>query len=232
MRWLKKSIPFADDFLLKGQSWTDCLRTKKYPSHWRMQDGSAPSDDTFKLPFATTLHVLNSFILKLSRTQKAQKVYRGKIKCFSTLRMLTIPFRVGTRGGMLPEEFWQANEHGVRGGIELGFMSTTLDRAVALGFASNEQGTPSTVFEIQMGMIDRGAAVQWCSQFPEEAEILFAPLVGLEVVGNPGVEGTTIVVELRLNCNLHDLTIEQILAKMQKVRRLILCAVNAQCESV
>ena len=135
---------------------------------------------------------------------------------------------------MLPEEFWQANEHGVRGGIELGFMSTTLDRAVALGFASNDQieGTPSTVFEIQMGMIDRGAAVQWCSQFPEEAEILFAPLVGLEVVGNPGVEGTTIVVELRLNCNLHDLTIEQILAKMQKVRRFILCAVNAQCESV
>jgi hypothetical protein len=67
-----------------------------------------------------------------------------------------------------------------------------------------------------MGMVDRGAAVQWLSQFPGEAEILFAPLVGLEVVGNPGVEGTTIVVELRLNCNLHDLTIEQVTAKMRK----------------
>ena len=68
-----------------------------------------------------------------------------------------------------------------------------------------------------MGMVDRGAPVQWCSQFPEEAEILFAPLTGCEVVGMPKVEKSVIVVELRLNCNLHDLTIEQILAKMQKV---------------
>jgi hypothetical protein len=69
---------------------------------------------------------------------------------------------------------------------------------------------------MQMGMVDRGAPVQWCSQFPEEAEILFAPLTGCEVVGMPKVEKSVIVVELRLNCNLHDLTIEQILAKMQK----------------
>jgi hypothetical protein len=37
------------------------------------------------------------------------------------------------------------------------------------------------------------------------------------VVGIPKVEKSVIVVELRLNCNLHDLTIEEILAKMQKV---------------
>ena len=36
----------------------------------------------------------------------------------------------------------------------------------------------SVVFEVQMGMIDKGAPVQWCSQYPEEAEILFAPLTG------------------------------------------------------
>ena len=93
----------------------------------------------------------------------------------------------------------------------------------------------------QMGMIDRGAAVQCFSQFPGEAEvrecgcglwwflcpaavfvlvlivphspclqILFAPLTGLEVVGQPRVEGKSIVVEIRLNTNLHDLTIEQV----------------------
>ena len=72
------------------------------------------------------------------------------------------------------------------------------------------------IFEIQMGMVDRGASIQWCSQFPKEVEILFAPLTGLEVVGTPRVEKKTLVVELRLNTNLHDLTIEQVTAKMKK----------------
>ena len=59
-------------------------------------------------------------------------------------------------------------------------------------------------------MIDRGASIQFLSQFPAEEEILFAPLTGLEVIGTPQVSGRTLVVELRLNCNLHDLTIEQV----------------------
>ena len=59
-------------------------------------------------------------------------------------------------------------------------------------------------------VVDRGAAIQWCSQFPGEEEILFAPLTGLEVMGTPKVDGRTMVVELRLNTNLHDLTIEQV----------------------
>ena len=65
-------------------------------------------------------------------------------------------------------------------------------------------------------MIDRGASIQWCSQFPAEVEILFAPLTGLEVMGTPRVDHKTLVVELRLNTNLHDLTIEQVTAKMKK----------------
>ena len=52
--------------------------------------------------------------------------------------------------------------------------------------------------------------LQWCSQFPGEEEILFAPLTGLEVMGIPRVDERTVVVELRLNTNLHDLTIEQV----------------------
>ena len=53
------------------------------------------------------------------------------------------------------------------------------------------------------------------SQFPAEKEILFAPLTGLEVASVPRVEGDVIVVELRLSCNLHDLTIEEVIGKMQ-----------------
>jgi hypothetical protein len=169
LRWLRKPLPYDDQFLRKGQSWEECTRTQNCPDHWKMPGSK---DKLLKLPFTTTIHVLNSCILKLSRTQRAQKVYRG------------------TKGGRLPEEFWRLNEHGVRGGIDLGFMSTTLDRDVALNFARGSKQL-STVFEIQMGMVDRGADVQWLSQFPGEAEILFAPLVGLEVVGHPAVQGAS-----------------------------------------
>ena len=114
-------------------------------------------------------------IIKLSRTQRATKVYRG------------------TKGGVLPDKFWVPNAHGVRGGIELGFMSTTTDREVAMHYAKSEKKS-SVVFEMQMGMVDRGAPLKWCSQFPKEEEILFAPLTGL-----------------------HDLTLEHIISKMQRL---------------
>jgi hypothetical protein len=136
------------------------------PSSPSGHNGHAKGKAAF--PFRTTLHVLNSAIIKLSRTQPAVRVYRG------------------TKGGVLPDQFWSPNAHNVRGGIELAFMSTTTDRSVALEYARADD-KPSIVFEMQMGMVDRGAPLQWLSQFPTEAEILFAPLTGLEVVGIPKV---------------------------------------------
>jgi Leucine-rich repeat (LRR) protein len=159
---------------------------------WKQQHPKAES------PFTTTLHVLNSAILKLAKVQPAERVFRG------------------SQGGVLPPKFWAPNEYNIRGGIELGFMSTTRDRSVAVKYSTEKDNTPSMLFEIQMGMVDRGSSIQWCSQFPKEEEILFAPLTGLEVLGSPRVEGRSLVVELRLNCNLHDLTIEQVTAKMKK----------------
>ena len=110
------------------------------------------------IPFATTIHVLNSAIIKLSRAQRAERVFRG------------------TKGGRLPDKFWTPNRDNIRGGIEMAFMSTTMNRSVAMNFAGGESETsgqhqPSVVFEMQMGMIDRGAAVQCFSQFPGEAEV-------------------------------------------------------------
>ena len=75
----------------------------------------------------------------------------------------------------LPEAFWNANEHGVKGGIDGAFMSTTMDKEVALQYAAS--GGRGIVFEIQQGMIDRGADISWLSQYPHEQEILFGPLV-------------------------------------------------------
>ena len=53
-----------------------------------------------------------------------------------------------------------------------GFMSTTTDRTVAISYASTGSGGPVTpvVFQMQMGMIDRGAELSWLSQYPHENE--------------------------------------------------------------
>jgi hypothetical protein len=121
-----------------------------------------------------------------------------------------------------PPQFWSPNTLNVRGGIELGFMSTTKDRKTAVRYVNKNKAQEDAyqgqlVFEMQMGMVNKGAPLQWCwcSQFPCEEEVLFAPLTGLEVCGQPRVDKAVIIVELRLNCNLHDRTIEEVLSKLQ-----------------
>ena len=99
--------------------------------------------------------------MKLSKLTRVGKVYRG----------------IG--GGHLPSQFFREDDYGVRGGVEYGFMSTTLDRAVAVKYASGSKAT--TIIEMTMGFVDRGADLAWLSQYPHEQEILFAPLCGLEV---------------------------------------------------
>ena len=156
--------------------------------------------------FVTTLHAINSGIIKLSKQTPATTVYRG------------------VAGGVLPDQFWTANEHGVMGGIELALMSTTTDRNVAVGYMQQTDKEAKMLFEIRMGMIDRGADVSLLSQFPTEKEILFAPLTGLEVASVPRVQGGIIVVELRLSCNLQDLTIEQVPANAFVPHAVPLCS--------
>ena len=146
--------------------------------------------------YATTLHVINSAIVKLSKLSYAHKVYRG------------------IRDKGLPDAFWKANESGVKGGIETAFMSTTLDRNVAMQYAGD--GKIGVIFEIQQGMIDRGADLMWISQYPHEREITFTPLTGLEVQSTR-VEGRVLVVETKLSVNLSSLTIEQVLGKRKTV---------------
>ena len=51
--------------------------------------------------YTTTLHIINSAIVKLGKLMPAQKVYRG------------------IAGGLLPDNFWHQNEFNVRGGVEV-----------------------------------------------------------------------------------------------------------------
>ena len=69
-------------------------------------------------------------------------------------------------------------------------MSTTTDKATALFYAKGgadkaKRAGPALLFETQMGMVDRGAELGWLSQYPHEAEVLFAPP---EDSGGSGVE--------------------------------------------
>jgi hypothetical protein len=147
--------------------------------------------------YTTTLHAINSAIVKLSKLTKASTVYRG------------------VHDVVLPDQFWTPNMYGVRGGIDRGFLSTTLVRKEAMQYAADGK-TAHLLFEIQQGMIDRGADISFLSQYPFEKEILFNPLTGLEVRGSR-VKGKVLIVQLKLSVNLTSLTIEQVIGKRKKV---------------
>eukprot|EP01044_Picomonas_judraskeda_P000422 COSAG03_NODE_18_length_21685_cov_15.938988_28_plen_674_part_00 len=153
--------------------------------------------------FTTTLHVLNSGVLKLAKLQPAIQVYRG------------------ISGMRLPKSFTEKNELNVRGGVEYGFMSTTTDEAVAMSFAKGgDAGTASTLVVASMGMIDRGATLDWLSQYPHEREILLPPLTAMEVVEiEDFVDSGSFrmrKLHVRLNTNLVSMTIENLLAVRKK----------------
>lgn len=101
--------------------------------------------------YSTTLHVINSSLTTLASLSQCQKVYRG------------------VSGGMLPDSFNEPSELDLfRGGVEYGFMSTTLDRHVAMEYAKSGGGGSSLVFEMYMGMVDKGANLGQFSQYPHE----------------------------------------------------------------
>ena len=67
-----------------------------------------------------------------------------------------------------------------------------------------------------MGLVDRGADFAWLSQYPHECEILFPPLVGLEVL-KTNVQGDTLEVESRFSLNMSAQTLEQVVSKRRKM---------------
>ena len=115
--------------------------------------------------FETTVFVIVSGITKLANVTPVpprRMLYRGL-------------------GGMLlPEQFWKKTAQGFLGGVELGLMSTTADRRVAIQYSGHEKKR-AMMLEIQAGRIDVGASLGFLSQYASEEEFLMQPLSCLEV---------------------------------------------------
>jgi hypothetical protein len=108
--------------------------------------------------YTTTIHGINSALLKLAKLQPATDVF------------------CGVRNGLLPEIFWKANEFIVKSGVEFVIMSTTTNRDVAVTYSgAGENNSVSTIIQGQLGMIDRGAELSWLSQYPAEKDIYKRP---------------------------------------------------------
>jgi NLR family CARD domain-containing protein 3 len=105
--------------------------------------------------YPTTIHVLMSAIQKLARVTKLPsglRLYRG----------------IGG-DAKLPQQFYEANKHGICGINENAFMSTTSEKSVAIQYTGIAKGLPlPLVFEISVGAVDRGANIQDFSQYPHE----------------------------------------------------------------
>eukprot|EP00961_Rhodomonas_salina_P294972 3935013-Rhodomonas_salina.2 len=137
----------------------------------------------------------------------------------------------GQKGRRLPARFLRGNAQGVRGGVEMAFLSTTSDLSVAMHYAAG--GAMPVVFAIEVGAVDKGAALGFLSQYPDEDEILMPPRSFMEVVGEPSVivaeAAPFLLVPVKININLQCPTLDQlresrktmILSTLEHVRKEI-----------
>ena len=149
--------------------------------------------------YSTTISAVNSAIIKLSKQTTVNKVYRG------------------VSGFGLPKILTTKNEHNVIGGVEFAFLSTTLDRNVAMKYARGHSDPSSgfgVVLEITPGLLGRGADLSWVSQYPFEQVILFPPLTALEFYDRR-IQDQVIVISVRpttlaMAC-AHDMALPELL---------------------
>jgi len=132
--------------------------------------------------WATCISVLYSAVFKLSFKTSKTKVYRG----------------VNEGVKQLPDSFISAaTADDFAGGVELGFMSTSRSLEVAKEYSRRGDVTKCTVFEIPFDKANRGAGVQWVSQYPSEEELLYPPCTCLTCERVRGIDGGARLLEVR-----------------------------------
>ena len=110
--------------------------------------------------FSTTIFVLVSAVTKIARVMRLPpglELFRG----------------LGGRT-QLPESFLLDDEHGCKGYMEWGFLSTTACRETAIEYSGVGDGKPlPMVIQTKTTSIDRGACIKEFSQYPGEVHTAF-----------------------------------------------------------
>ena len=164
---------------------------RKFPEH--MLD--AMKNNTY----TTTLHCINSGLIKLSRASPLtqRRVYRGSKKM------------------RLPRQFAARDKLGHQCIVEMGFMSTTTQKEVALDYAAGDAMSMLLIFE--RGAVNSGASLAALSFYAAEAEICFPPLCNLEACAPPQMrvskKGVVLEVYLQVSVNQHSDTIDALVQR-------------------
>ncbi len=115
--------------------------------------------ERYVCPYVTTLHALNSGIMRLARVWKLPpnlRVYRG----FKNIGPVNIE---------------QLDMFGCSGGVEPCVLAATSSPSKADHYS---QG--GLKLEIEVGQVNKGADISWLSQFPLEKEVLFPAMSNIE----------------------------------------------------
>ena len=101
-------------------------------------------------------------------------------------------------------------------------MSTTTNKAIAIKYGQDTWSGKDLgyVFEFALDTLNRGAMIQWLSQYPGEAEVLFGPLTGMDVLkeGKIHVEGATLRhLHFRPTCNQRAVRIEELVQQRKRL---------------
>jgi hypothetical protein len=156
--------------------------------------------------FATTIHVLQSAVVKIARNTKIPSnlvLFRG----------LSVNF---------PSRFYKADKNGCRGYAEWGFMSTTANRDIAVMYSGIREGkAAATVLQIKTSSVNRAAGIESYSQYPQEREYLWVPLSYMQPDGAQILEvskyGVILTINVDVSSNGTATTTEDLLEKKKQL---------------
>ena len=151
--------------------------------------------------YVTTVHCINSAIIKLARASPLEPLVVHRGSC----------------GMRLPVQFAAKDDLGRQGDVELGIMSCTANKNVALQYAAG--GKMAMLLCFERGAMDNGAPLSALSFYKGEEEICFPPLCSIEVKDKPKIlftaKGSVLQVKMGITVNQKADTIDKLIGRRQ-----------------
>jgi tetratricopeptide (TPR) repeat protein len=126
----------------------------------------------------------------------------------------------GIRGLALPQKVLESASF-----VNFAYTSATPNIVVAREYAG---GKHASLFEIQVGQIDRGAFIGEFSYYSEEEEYVLAPMAHYEIVGKR-IEGGVNIYELRLNVIGKTETLQELRENRKRQVLAVTDSLNQDC---